>query len=174
MVNWFILSNKRFAMNPKPLTIQPAKENQLLEVLYIIRECAEQLIAKGLTSWHNTHDDYAAISLDIRSKYVYLVFIGRIPVGTITIKPDASDATVSYLDRLAIFPHYQGRGLAKEMIDFAEAHSRGLGFKMLRGIIPIDDDSLCKLLDKKGFINMGVAPSDSEEFVRMIFEKRLG
>jgi hypothetical protein len=45
---------------------------------------------------------------------------------------------------------------------------------MLRGVIPIDDDSLCKLLEKKGFMNMGVASSDSEEYVRIIFEKRLG
>jgi len=161
-------------MEPKPLTIQPAKENQLLEVLYIIRECAEQLIAKGLPSWHNTHDDYAQISLDISKRYIHLVFLGRIPVGTITVKPDASDVTISYLDRLAIFPHYQGRGLAKEMIDFAEAYSREQGFKMLRGVIPMDDDSLCKLLEKKGFMNMGVASSDSEEYVRIIFEKRLG
>lgn len=160
-------------MDPKPLTIQPAKENQLLEVLYIIRECAEQLIAKGLCSWHNTHDDYAAISLDIRSNYVYLVFLGRIPVGTITVKPDPSDAAVSFLDRLAIFPHFQGRGLAKEMIDFAEGHSREHGFKMLRGVIPIDDNSLCKLLEKKGFMNMGVASGDTPELVRIIFEKRL-
>ena len=160
-------------MNPKPITIQLAKENQLLEVLYIVRECAEQLIAKGLCSWHNTRDDYAVISLDISKKYVHIVMSGRVAVGTITIKPDETDPTVSFIDRLAIFPHYQGRGLAKEMIDYAEAHSREKGFGLIRGVIPIDDESLCKLLEGKGFANKGAIPNKPDEPVRIIFEKRL-
>lgn len=150
-----------------------AKESQLLEVLYIIRECAQQLFDKGVKSWHNTHVDYSEISEDIKNKYVFIFFLKKIPVGTITIKPDLSSKGVSNIDRLAIFPHFQRRGFAKAMIDFAETQSRAQGYTTLRGTIPVDDQSLCKLLEEKGFSNLGVAHHIPNELVKILFEKKL-
>lgn len=155
------------------MEIHLAKESQLLEVLYIIRECAQQLKDKGVKSWHNTHVDYAEISEDIKNKYVFIIFLKKIPVGTITIKPDANSKEISLLDRLAIFPHFQRRGFAKAMIDFAENQSRTLGYSTLRGSIPVDDQSLCKLLEEKGFTNLGVAHHVPNELVKIVFEKKL-
>ncbi|PKP36530.1 MAG: hypothetical protein CVT98_07655 [Bacteroidetes bacterium HGW-Bacteroidetes-15] len=155
------------------MEIHLAKESQLLEVLYIIRECAQQLKDKGVKSWHNTHVDYAEISEDIRNKYVFIIFLKKIPVGTITIKPDYNSKNISHLDRLAIFPHFQRRGFAKAMIDFAESQSRSLGYTALRGTIPVDDQSLCKLLEEKGFTNLGIAHHVPNELIKIIFEKKL-
>jgi GNAT superfamily N-acetyltransferase len=155
------------------MDIQPAKESQLLEVLYIIRECAEQLTEKGVKSWHNTHIDFAEISKDIKKKTIYIIFQKRIPVGTITIKPDENDRKVNNIDRLAIFPVFQRRGYAKAMIDFAEDLSRKSGFSILRGTTPVDDLSLRKLLENKGFGNVGTSQSPNE-LMKVIFEKKIG
>ncbi len=156
------------------MEILQAKESQLLEVLYIIRECAQQLKDKGVKYWHNTHADYAEISNDIKNKNVYIIFLNKVPVGTITIKPDSEVMSASHIDRLAIFPHFQRRGFAKAMIDFAINRSRALEFTELRATIPIDDQSLCKLFEEKGFVNQGVAHHVPNELVKIIFEKRLG
>ena len=155
------------------MEIQLAQERQLLEVLYIIRECAEQLMEKGVRNWHNSHVDYADISKDIANSYVYLMTVKRVPVGTITLKPDPSVADATHIDRLAIFPHFQRRGYAKTMIDFAITEATRIGSKSIRGTIPVDDSSLCKLLEEKGFINLGIAHHVPNELVKILFEKKL-
>jgi GNAT superfamily N-acetyltransferase len=155
------------------MEIKIAKESQLLEVLYIIRECAEQLKDKGVKHWHNSRIDYAEISEDIKNGYVFILFEKCVAVGTITIKPEGESKEVCSIDRLAIFPHFQRRGFAKSMIDFAEAEARNRGNSMLRGTIPIDDESLCKLLEEKGFVNKGIISQVPNELVQIQFEKVL-
>ena len=155
------------------MEILKAKDSQLLEILYIIRECAQQLKDKGVKYWHNTHADYAQISKDIEQGYVFIHTIKKGPVGTITVKPDPEVENTSHLDRLAIFPHFQRRGLAKIMIDFAEKHSLENGYSSLRGTIPVDDKSLCKLLEEKGFVNKGIIHHVPNELVKIVFEKKL-
>lgn len=156
------------------MEILQAKETQLLEVLYIIRECAQQLKDKGVKYWHNTHADYAEISNDIKNKNVYIIFLNKVPIGTITLKPNAEVKSASHIDRLAIFPHFQGRGFAKAMIDFAINRSKAHEYTSLRATIPVDDQSLCKLFEEKGFVNLGVSHHIPDELVRIIFEKQLG
>lgn len=153
------------------IEIKQAKESQLLEVLYILRECFQQLLDKGVKYWHNSHADYANISCDIANQHVYIIFYKKIAAGTITLKPDRDIETTMYMDRLAIFPHYQRRGLAKAMIDFAISQAIDQGYKAIRGTIPVDDRSLCQLLEDKGFVNKGVITHVPNEMVRILFEK---
>lgn len=155
------------------MEIVKAKKSQLLEVLYITRECAQQLKDKGVKCWHNTHTDYAEIQKDIEQGYVFILTIKKGPVGTMTVKPDPDIEQASYLDRLSIYPHFQRRGLGKLMLDFAEEHSRKNGYTMLRGTIPVDDQSLCKLLEEKGFLNKGIAHHVPKELIKIVFEKNL-
>lgn len=153
--------------------IKLAKESQLLEVLYIVRECAQQLLNKGVKYWHNSHADYANISNDIISQYVYIIFFKKVPAGTITLKPDENVPNALFIDRLAIFPHYQRRGLAKNMIDFAISEALVQGFKSIRGTIPVDDKALSIMLEDKGFQNRGVVTHVPNEMIRILFEKSL-
>lgn len=155
------------------MEIFKAKESQLLEILYIIRECAQQLKDKGVKCWHNTHADYEQILKDIEQGFVFILMNNKGPVGTMTVKPDPEVSGTWLLDRLAIFPHFQGRGLAKLLIDFAEEQSRKNGCKLLRGTIPVDDQLLCKLLEEKGFVNKGVAHHVPNELIKIVFEKSL-
>lgn len=155
------------------MEIKLAKESQLLEVLYIIRECADQLKDKGVKHWHDSRIDYAEISEDIKNEYVFILFEKCVAVGTITIKPEKDNADVCTIDRLAIFPPFQRRGFAKSMIDFTEAEARNKNFAMIRGTIPVDDESLCKLLEEKGFVNKGIITQVPNELLKILFEKVL-
>ena len=153
--------------------IKPAKETQLIEVLYIIRECAEQLSLKGIKSWHNTHVDSSKISSDIEQKHVFLAFLRFVPIGTITVKPYENMAGAALIDRLAIFPYFQNRGFAKKMIDFAEESARSNNFKMLCAVVPTENKPLLKLFESKGFVIKGVAPQGCDEQVYILLEKNL-
>jgi GNAT superfamily N-acetyltransferase len=155
------------------MEIRLAQERQLLEVLYIIRECAQQLMEKGVRHWHNSHVDYADISKDISNKFVYVMVVNKVPMGTITLKPDENAPDSTNIDRLAIFPHFQRKGYAKAMIDFAIDEATNKGSKAIRGTIPVDDKSLCQLLEEKGFVNLGVVSEVPNEMIKILFEKKL-
>jgi GNAT superfamily N-acetyltransferase len=155
------------------MEINVARESQLLEVLYILRQCSQQLIDKGVRYWYNPTADSPYIADDIKHGYVYICSLNRVSIGTITIKKNLNEPTISEIERLAIYPHYQGKGYAKQMIDFAVEHSKANGFKIIRGTIPVDDKSLCKLLEERGFTNLGVALNVPNELVKIVFEKIL-
>jgi ribosomal protein S18 acetylase RimI-like enzyme len=155
------------------MEIRLAQEQNLIEVIYIVRECAQQLMEKGVRNWHNTQSDYADISKDISNNYVYLVSIKKVPIGTITLKPDDSDTNKTNIDRLAIFPHFQRRGYAKALIDFAIAEASKKGSTAVRGTVPCNNKSLCQLLEEKGFKNLGASGEIPNEMVKILFEKEL-
>lgn len=155
------------------MEIRLAKKINLIEVLYIIRECSRQLIEKGVKYWNNSLADYNEISSDIDNGYVYLLLVNNVPVGTATIKPDKSDSKATILSRLAIYPPFQNKGLAHSFIKFSEELARKNGSRSLKGSTPVDDESLTKLLEETGFINIGPKNEIQDEYVKIYFEKRL-
>jgi GNAT superfamily N-acetyltransferase len=155
------------------MEIQLAEKNKLIEVLYVIRECSRQLLEKGVKYWNNSLADYNDISEDISNHFVYLLVLNRVTVGTVTLKPDKEDPRTSNISRLAIFPHFQKRGFASEILKFAEDLAKKNGFTNLKGLTPFDDKSLVQLLEENGFINMGVEGEVPEEFIRIRFEKKI-
>ena len=72
-----------------------ADKTKLIEVLYIIRECSQQLIEKGVKYWNNSIADYHEISDDIAHQNVFLMVVNKVTVGTVTIKPNKKDPKTS-------------------------------------------------------------------------------
>lgn len=150
-----------------------ADKTKLIEVLYVIRECSQQLIEKGVKYWNNSVADYHEISNDIANQNVFLLVVNKVTIGTVTIKPNKQNASKYDISRLAIFPHFQKRGYASEILKFAENYSKDNGAKVLVGTTPIDDEGLSQLLQENGFVNQGVDGEVHEEFIRIKFEKQL-
>ena len=150
-----------------------ADKNKLIEVLYILRECSRQLIEKGVKYWNNSLADYNEISCDIEKQYVYLLVVNMVTIGTVTIKPDKSTLKTTTISRLAIFPPFQKRGFAPEVLRFAEVLAKNNGSTILKGTTPVDDKSLSQLLEDNGFVNHGVDGEVHEEFIRIKFEKKI-
>lgn len=155
------------------MEISKAQKHQLLVVLYIIKECSKQLLDKGVKYWNNSVADYNEIATDIDKNYVYIVSVNRVPVGTITLKPNETNNQSLTLSRLAIYPSFQKKGLAHQLLTFAINTAKTEQYKLITGYIPVDDKSLVSLLEENGFLNIGVAPPANEEFVKIIFEKKL-
>ncbi|MGD9978156.1 MAG: GNAT family N-acetyltransferase [Bacteroidales bacterium] len=155
------------------MEITKAQKHQLIEALYLIRECSRQLLEKGVKYWNSSMSDFNEISSDIDNGYVYLIYAGRVPVGTITLKPDDSNGQTLTLGRLAIYPAFQKKGLANQLITFALDRAKQSGFKMVTGCIPFNDNALVSLLEEKGFQNKGIAPPPEKKFESIIFEKML-
>ncbi|NVO11032.1 MAG: GNAT family N-acetyltransferase [Bacteroidales bacterium] len=155
------------------MEIRLAEKHKLIEVLYVIRECSRQLLEKGIKYWNNSLADYNDISEDIANQFVYLLVIDRVTIGTVTIKPDKSNPKTLVISRLAIYPPYQKRGLAPQVLSFAEDLARKNGSTILKGTTPIEDKSLGQLLEENGFINQGSENEAPDEFISIKFEKRI-
>lgn len=136
------------------IEIVKANKSNLLEVLYIIRECSRQLIEKGVKYWYNSMADSFEISTDIESGFVYLIKYSYVPVGTITLKLLPNKESL-LIERLAIFPAYQKKGLGQKLIEFAKETAKEKGVKKILGSIPIDDADLIHLLEHNGFVKKG-------------------
>lgn len=136
------------------IEIVKADKTNLIEVLYIIRECSRQLIEKGVKYWNNSLADSFEISTDIESGYIYLIKYNYVPVGTITLRFLSENESLQ-LERLAIFPAYQKKGLGQKLIEFAKETAREKGVKKILGSIPIDDADLIHLLERNNFVKKG-------------------
>jgi len=150
-----------------------AEKNSLIEVLYVIRECSRQLLEKGVKYWNNSLSDYNDISEDIANQYVYLLVINRVTIGTVTIKPDKKNPKATVISRMAIFPIFQKRGFAHDILKFAEDLAKKNGSTTLVGTTPTDDKALSQLLEENGFVNQGTESEVPDEFLRIKFEKKI-
>jgi len=154
------------------MEIVKAKKHQLIEILYIIKECSRQLLEKGVKYWNNSMADFNDIASDIEKGHVYIAIDNRIPIGTITLKPESDNGRKLAISRLAIYPAFQKKGLAHQLILFAIEQAREGKYEQIIGHIPLDDKSLVNLLEENGFKNKSHAPT-KEEFVKILFEKTL-
>lgn len=155
------------------MDISLAEQNQLLEILYIIRECSKQLSSKGVKYWNNSYPDFHEISNDIAQKRVLVLRVNRVAVGTVTLKPSAENSKTSEISRLAIYPKFQQKGFARKLIEHAEAVARSSGSEIIKGHIPCDDQALIQLLTDCGYQNKGNETPIIPDFLRINFEKRL-
>lgn len=111
--------------------IQLAKLSQIASILTITKACAERMNFDGLFQWNETYPNSEAFERDIKrgELYVYISeknILGCIVISTImdkeyeTIKWLTETTNHYYIHRLAVHPKYQGKGIARSLMDFAE------------------------------------------------------
>lgn len=155
------------------MEIRLAEKNNLLEVLYILKECSLQLMEKGVRYWNNSLVDYNDISTDILNKYVYILFYNKVPVATITIKPHKSVPGMVVLSRMAVYPSFQKKGYAKNLLEFAEDFARNNKTRVLKGVSPVEDESFFHLIEELGYVKKGIDTEVLNDYERIVFEKEL-
>ncbi|MDI3526007.1 MAG: hypothetical protein PWR03_190 [Tenuifilum sp.] len=149
--------------------IVKADKRNLLEVLYIIRECSRQLLEKGVKYWNNSLADYVEIEEDIASGSIFVVKINHVVVGTITLKV-VDEGQAVLIDRLAIYPAYQKKGLAQKLIEFSVNYAKEINAKKIFGYIPVDDKNLTQLLEQNHFKRKGDEFTPPKGFVLISYE----
>lgn len=154
------------------MKIIKAQKHQLIEVLYIIGQCSRELQKKGVRCWNNSINDYNDIATDISKNHVFIATKNLVPVATITIKPDESKDRTLIISRLAVFPAYQRKGIANQLLQFAITLGSDEKFEQVTGQIPLEDQSTINLLKKNGFESKTPAQPNSDD-LRIVFERNL-
>ena len=120
-----------------PFQPDPLKENHAV-FSTIYRNASEKMIEEGIYQWNDTYPNFEAFQKDIERGELYVIssenphfnmqktIIGCIVIST---KMDEEYKPVNwlsqtsnhyYIHRLAVHPDYQGKGIARDLMDFAE------------------------------------------------------
>lgn len=115
--------------------IKKAEMLDLDTVFNIISKCDYWLSKQGVTYWTNYYPK-EKIAKSIQDESIYLIYDNGIPCGTATIAKtnpysmddnkfwNDSNAKALHISCLGVPPEYQGKGLAVELLDFAEDYAK--------------------------------------------------
>ncbi len=118
--------------------IRRAKILEIPEILCITEACARHMAQRGIDQWNENYPNRAAFEKDVERGELFVIEeSGRI-LGTVVISgirdleyEDVSWLTPHgnniYIHRLAVAPEYQGRGYARQLMDYAESLAREHG-----------------------------------------------
>ena len=108
-----------------------ARPSQIKQIHALTQACGEKMNAEGIFQWSETYPNFGVFQNDIERGELYVFMSEEKVVGCIVIstKMDEEYKTVNwlsqtsdhyYIHRLAVHPSYQGNGIARRLMDFAE------------------------------------------------------
>lgn len=137
------------------------------EIISMTRLCAQYLISKGIHQWDQNYPDLATIQNDISKGQLYKYTIGNKIAGIIVLNevqdPEysdlqwitPSDSKNLVVHRLAVHPSYQGKGIARKLMDFAEVFAKEQAYDSIRLDTFSQNDRNQKFYDTRGYQRTG-------------------
>ncbi len=115
--------------------IRKAKISEIPDILRLTQSCAAHMIANGIFQWNEAYPSKAAFETDLSREELFVLEKENSIVGTVVVstKMDKEYQAVlwttpnegnSYIHRLSVHPHLQGKGYARQLMDFAEAKAK--------------------------------------------------
>lgn len=170
------------------LSISRATAEDLDEVWEIIDQCAKWLAQKDLHHWAD-HYTKEMMSKMIAKFEVYLASKANKRVGTMTVETTPPkyyrdegylqyfshpNEEALYVMAVGVLPALQGRGIAGEMLSFAEARAKEKDVLWIRLDCRIEVPGLVQFYQKRGFVCVGPNPmkeGDQEHY--WLMEKKV-
>ena len=123
--------------------IRRAKISEIPDILIITQACARKMQENGIFQWNEHYPSEAAFKKDVEREELYAVeengkILGAIVISTfmdeeyVPIKWLTPNGKSTYIHRLCVHPEQQGKGLAQQLMDYAEGYSRDNGFLSVR------------------------------------------
>tara|TARA_Y100000385_G_scaffold238504_1_gene253521 strand:- start:14266 stop:14763 length:498 start_codon:yes stop_codon:yes gene_type:complete len=122
--------------------IRKATVLDLNSIMQITKSCAKHMINQQIFQWNEHYPNRNAFENDVRRGELYLFEKNEIIMGSIvmtTIKDEeyvpikwlTKDKNI-YIHRLAVHPKFQGKGIAQQMMTFAENYAKTNGYFSVR------------------------------------------
>ncbi|MBO0341978.1 GNAT family N-acetyltransferase [Flagellimonas profundi] len=123
--------------------IRRAKISEIPDILTITQACAKKMQENGIFQWNEHYPSEEAFIKDIERDELFVIEENNAVQGTIVIstvmdeeyKPIqwlTPNGNSTYIHRLSVHPDLQGKGLAQQLMDFAENFSKEKGFISVR------------------------------------------
>ncbi len=119
-----------------------AGENYFMDVMFLLRKCVEDMNRHGMFNWNNSYPSSDIILEDLRSGKLYISIEKGICKGMVILNESISDEykdiewetrdqKVLVIHRLAVNPLFQGKGIGKNLMEFAVQHARNSGYSAI-------------------------------------------
>jgi len=137
------------------------------EIIAMTKLCAADLISKGISQWDENYPDLNTIRTDIHQGELFKYVLDDTVVGIVVlnenqdpeyselnwITPDNSRNLVVH--RLAVHPEHQGKGIARQLMDFAEERAKRDGYESIRLDTFTQNKRNQKFYDNRGYQRTG-------------------
>ncbi len=146
--------------------IKKAIPENLIEILYLLRQCIEDFNKNNIYQWNISYPDNFRLMQEIEKESLYLMINKGVPVGTITFDENQDDV-FNHVDwknnegkfivihRIAVFPTWQKKGVGRKLIEFVEQYAQENNYKSVRLDISSSNQKLIELYEKIGFTQTG-------------------
>lgn len=123
--------------------IELIKINELNAVIEIFKDVTKDMIKKGINQWDSIYPDYEALTKDINDNHAYGYYNNNNLIAYISINEHFAknyetinwqyfDSRPLIIHRLAVKSKFQGHGIAKKMMCFAEHKAQLEGYSTIR------------------------------------------
>lgn len=146
-------------------------DSQYVDIVFsILRKCGYNMARKGLFHWIPSYSK-RAIRKDCVNHWVVLVFDNSLNAYTSTIQMVRINDSELYLRKLATLPEFEGRGIGKMNLLFAENFAKKNGFTKTKLDVYIKSERAILLYQRLGYQIIGT--KRSVRFKELIMEKVL-
>lgn len=148
------------------MIIRKADKQEAQFIMDLIKRAVKDMIDKGIEQWDDIYPNMEVISRDIDESSLYVYDDSGIK-GIIVLNEyqDKEYEDVEWeeqhgrpmvIHRLCIDPEYQGAGIARRFIDFAEEHARENAYDCIRLDAFVHNPRACRLYEGKGYKKRGI------------------
>ncbi|UCG67989.1 MAG: GNAT family N-acetyltransferase [Thermoplasmata archaeon] len=125
------------------MRITLAEKKDLPEVIDLIFVCVKDMGLRGIHQWDEQYPTPDIFSKDIQDKTLYLAKEGKKIIATLVITDEQELEYIPVdwivkkgkhliVHRLAVHPKWQSKGIAKNLMEYAEEHARKNGYSSIR------------------------------------------
>lgn len=151
------------------MTIQITRTGQddLSRARALISACIQHMESEGIHQWDNVYPNSDLIAADIANSTLYVATIDRECCGIIVLNdnqsPEYNSVDWSYegnrilvVHRLTVLPHWQRKGVASSLMDFAERFADENGYEAIRLDAFTGNPGAVALYERRGYRKAGV------------------
>jgi len=157
----------------------------LVDPIYdILNSCRTAMNNEGIHQWLASYPTIDTVSEDIQRGELYVLQHNNKCYGTITLNEQQDEAyqtvnwknnngKIAVIHRLAVHPHYQQHGYARELMDFAEHHAAINGYSSIRLDSYTGNPRAIRFYENRGYAKRGEVYFPGRVLIFYCYEKEL-
>ncbi len=113
------------------------------QILALYRLCTQTMDAKGIIQWNTEYPDGQVLKENILAGNTYIIKNDDQIIGTTTLDEHQDEQyrniqwaypsdKVLVVHRVSVHPNFQGKGMAKQLMYFAEEYARTRAYEVIR------------------------------------------
>jgi len=148
------------------MIIEVANINLVVDIFDIYLKCKQTLEMEKIYQWNDHYPTIDILRNDIENKHLYCVKMDNLPIAAINIsdiqEPEYDsivwediEGRISVIHRLAVHPDFQRKGIARNLMDFAENHAKNNSFTSIQLDAYTGNKRVLQFYENRGYVKRG-------------------